>query len=87
MQLTKQERLFLDRMALQMIATGDMDIERAGLAVLKQDKLLVRQALDMDGIAIYGGYEMDGQSTIRSRMARSVYQKIKGKSLHMENHV
>ncbi|MHB0806041.1 hypothetical protein [Stutzerimonas nitrititolerans] len=87
MQLTKQERLFLDRMALQMIATGDIDIERAGKAVLAQDKALVRQALDLSPLEVFCGYEMDGQTTIRDRMARSVYQKIKGKSLHMENHV
>lgn len=78
MQLTTQEQMFLDRMALHMIETGDMDMERAGKAVLAQDKSLVMQALDLTPVEVFGGHEMDGQATIRDIMARNVYQRIKG---------
>ena len=83
MQLSKQEDLVLERMALHMASTGDMDIGRAVDAIRAQDLALLGNisALSNTNESIQvGGFECDGKNalaTIQSGMAARIYKKLR----------
>lgn len=80
MQLTPQETLFLDRMACHMIATGDLNIERAGLAVLVRDKELLQACiLRSEVVAKSVGDRVYG--TINASYRRRSMSQVDGKSV------
>ncbi|WP_313242943.1 hypothetical protein [Stutzerimonas nitrititolerans] len=85
MQLSKQEDILLERMALHMAATGDMDIGRAVDAVRNQDReLLAKLAAlgDKRETLKAGDYHYEGENglvAMRSAMARRVYKNIRAR--------
>lgn len=82
MQLTKQEDIVLERMALHMAATGDMDIGRAVQAVREQDQALLTKLIalsDTNEVVTVGDYYHEGENglaSMRNAMARRVYKNI-----------
>lgn len=79
MNLTRQEELFLDRIAMQMIQSGSMDIETAGREVLKKDRELVAQITDLRPIQRLDGFEFvnGNEMGFCDQMAKDVYVKLR----------
>ncbi len=83
MQLSEQENIVLERMALHMAATGDMDINRAVEAVRNQDQALLTQLIGLKErreTVFVGGYEYDGEyalAGLRDSMAKRVYKTLR----------
>ena len=79
MELTRQEELFLDRIAMQMIQSGSMDIEAAGLEVLKRDRELVGEITDICPVQRLDGFEFASGNAMgfRDQMAKDVYVKLR----------
>lgn len=85
MQLSRQEELLLDRMALHMASTGDMDIDHAVDAIRNQDIALLGGITGLASVTettMLGEYRLDGENALRTitdGMAGRVYKKLRKK--------